>query len=208
MNYRLLYLFFAIALLASCTDDQQRKIEIARDQKKKESVFATVDKAWSFNTRPTNATSQSLSVSWNAWRVFLGELSQKPKSSIGAFRSKSRTLSLKAKDLKVNIPAQFNRPEIKSRIAVLQTKVNALNLFMNLNDIPAEKVTTLISDINTELAAVQLQMDEVVRRGMIPKEEGESDMIRMLDTARAIPNTPKPAGQPSGIQLPTGASPK
>jgi hypothetical protein len=31
-------------------------------------------------------------------------------------------------------------------------------------------------------------MDEIVRKNQIPLEEGESDMIRMLDTARAIPN--------------------
>jgi hypothetical protein len=41
------------------------------------------------------------------------------------------------------------------------------------------------------LASLGRQMDEIVRRSEIPKEEGESDMIRMLDTARAIPPTPK-----------------
>jgi hypothetical protein len=150
-----------------------------------------------FNTQPANAASQSLSVSWTAWRVLLNELSQKPKSTIGAFRSKAKTLSLKARDLNTNIPAQFDRPEIKSRIAVLLTKINALNLFINVADIPDQKVIATISDINTELSALQMQMGEIVRRSQIPKEEGEADMIRMLDTARAIPNTPKPVVAPN-----------
>lgn len=190
MNQRLLYLFLSSVFLFSCADDAQRQAEIVRDQKKKETVFAAIDKAWDFNARPANATSQSLSVSWNAWRVFLRELSQKPKSTIGAFRSKSHALSAKAKDLRDSIPREFDRPEIKSRIAVLQTKVNALNLYMSLGEIPDQKVIATISDINAELVAVQSQMDEVVRRNMIPKEEGESEMIRMLDTARAVPGAP------------------
>lgn len=199
MNYRLLYLFLAFAFFTSCNDDEQRKIEIARDQKKKEVIFANIDNAWNFNTRPINPTSQTLAGSWNSWRVFLGELSQKPKSSIGAFRSKARTLSQKAKNLNNDVPVQFNRPEIKSRIAVLQTKINDLNLFMGLSNIPDQKVVGIITEINLVLTAVQLQMDEITRRGMIPKEEGESDMIRMLDTSRAIPNTPKPdAIKPAG----------
>jgi hypothetical protein len=197
MKNRVIYLLLAICVLTSCDDDEKRLAEIARDTKKKETIFANIDKAWNFNTQPVNAASQSLSVSWTAWRVLLNELSQKPKSTIGAFRSKAKTLSLKAKDLNANIPSQFDRPEIKSRISVLVTKINALNLFINVAEIPDQKVIATIADINTELSALQMQMGEIVRRSQIPKEEGEADMIRMLDTARAIPNTPKPVVAPN-----------
>jgi hypothetical protein len=197
MKNRFIYLLLAICVLTSCDDDEKRLAEIARDTKKKETIFANIDKAWNFNTQPVNAASQSLSVSWTAWRVLLNELSQKPKSTIGAFRSKAKTLSLKAKDLNANIPSQFDRPEIKSRISVLVTKINALNLFINVAEIPDQKVIATIADINTELSALQMQMGEIVRRSQIPKEEGEADMIRMLDTARAIPNTPKPVVAPN-----------
>ena len=115
---------------------------------------------------------------------------------MGAFRSKAKTLSLKAKDLNKTIPAQFARPEIKSRVSVLQTKVNALNLFINLGDVPDQKVIGLIADINTEISALQSQMAEIVRRSQIPKEAGEADMLRMLDTTRAIPSNPNPQPKP------------
>jgi len=191
MIYRLLFLLFAFALI-SCSDDDKRQVENARDLKKKESVFNTIDKAWHFNTGTTNATSAALFKSWNEWRVLLSELEQKPKSTIGAFRTKSKTLSMKAKELNRTIPSQFARPEIKSRVAVLQTKINALNLYINLDNIPDQKVVSLISDINAEVNALQSQMGELVRRSQIRKEEGEADMLRMLDTARAIPNNPSP----------------
>lgn len=191
----LLLLLLTLVLL-SCSDDEKRQAEIARDLKKQEAVFKTVSQAWNFNTGPVNETSSTLFKSWNEWRVLMNEMAQKPKSTIGAFRTKAKTMSTKAGELTNTVPAQFNRPEIKSRVSVLQTKINALNLYINLGDIPDQKVVALIGDINTEIQALQSQMGEIVRRSQIPIEEGEADMLRMLDTARAIPNTPAPEAAP------------
>jgi hypothetical protein len=64
-----------------------------------------------------------------------------------------------------------------------------LNLYINLHQIPDQKVIRLIQDINQEINSLYYQMEEIVRKGNIPAEEGESDMIRMLDTTRAIPSS-------------------
>ncbi len=181
----------SVITLISCSDDsEKRAIENARDVKKKEVVFTNIDKAWKFNTQPLNGTTEALAVSWNEWRVFLNELSQKPQSTIGAFRKKAKTLSLKVLDLNNNIPIIYSKPEVKSRIAVLTSKINSLNLYINLADIPDQKVTALIGEINIELASLQRQIGEIVRKSQIPKEEGELDMIRLLDTTRAVPTKP------------------
>ena len=87
-----------------------------------------------------------------------------------------------------NIPYQFSKPQIKSRIAALITKVRLLDLFIHLDNIPDQKVIGLVSEINIEMVSLQNQMDKVVQKSKIPLEEGESDLIKMLDTARAIPN--------------------
>jgi hypothetical protein len=50
-------------------------------------------------------------------------------------------------------------------------------------------VILLIGEINAELVSLQRQMDKITEKSKIPVEEGESDMLRMLDTTRAIPNT-------------------
>lgn len=131
---------------------------------------------------------------WSELRLFVTELNQKPKSSIGAFQKKAKVLSTKAAELNKNIPFAFNKPEVKARIAVIMTKMNSINLFINLQEIPDQKVVALIADSNVEIASLYSQMNEIVRKSEIPKEEGESDMIRMLDTARAIPT--KPATNP------------
>jgi hypothetical protein len=63
-----------------------------------------------------------------------------------------------------------------------------LDLFIHLNDIPDQKVLVLVGEINEELISLQNQMDKIVQKSKIPLEEGESDLLKMLDTARAIPN--------------------
>jgi hypothetical protein len=71
-----------------------------------------------------------------------------------------------------------------------------MDLFIHLDKIPDEKVTFLIGEINKELVSLERQMDNIVVKSKIPKEQGEEDFLRMLDTTRAIPNTavtPMPA---------------
>jgi hypothetical protein len=81
----------------------------------------------------------------------------------------------------------FNdKPQIRSRIGTLITKVQMLDLYIHLDNIP-EKVTQLVAEINLECP--QRQMDKIVEKSKIPIEEGESDLLRMMDTSRAIPNT-------------------
>ena len=55
---------------------------------------------------------------------------------------------------------------------------------MHLDVIPDEKVTALINDITKETISLQNQMDEIIRITEIPKEIGEEEMLRALDTVR------------------------
>ena len=183
------YILFSVLILVSCNDNaERREIENLKDAEKKEVIFKTINKGWNFSNPSVPPTVQATVNNWSEWRSFLNELNLKPKSSIGAFQKKAKTLSKKVMELNTNIPYTFNKPEIKSRISVLTTKINSINLFINLDDIPAQKVVTLVSEVNEELVSLTQQMEEIIRKSAIPKEEGESDMIRMLDTTRAIPN--------------------
>ena len=189
MKLQYFCLFLVIFLTLSCQDNkEQRLVENAKNAKKQEIIFDNINKGWNFNAKPINTASQGLVGMWNEWRIFLSELNQKPKSTIGAFQKKAKELSKKAADLNNNIPIAYNKPEVKSRISVLISKINSLNLFINLDEIPDQKVVALVAEINIQLVSLQSQLDEIVRKNTIPKEEGESDLIQMLDTSRAIPN--------------------
>ena len=188
-------LFFIVFIISCKNNDEIRIAENLKASKKKEVVFANINKGWVFNTQPSNETSQALTTNWTEWRIFLDELSKKPNSTIGAFQQKAKNLSKKALDLKTKIPTRFNGPAIKTRITVLITKVNSLDLYINLTQIPDAKVLMLIGEINTQIQSLQTQMDEITRRSLIKTEEGESDLIKMMDTTRAIKENPMNTGQ-------------
>lgn len=197
MKAKIFLLLFTFVLFLSCQDESKlRIIEQKKEAQKKEIVFAKISKGWNFNTQPINATSQKLLTNWGEWRVFLKELSQKPKSSIGAFQQKAKTLSKKVVDLNNHIPFAYSKPEIKSRISVIVTKVNAIDLFIHLNQIPDNKIVQLVQEVNADIIAIQMQLEEIDRKNSIKTEDGESDMIRMLDTVRAIPNVQDPKSKP------------
>lgn len=189
MKYSLVFICTLFFLLTSCKEDnQQRNQENKIAAQKKEVIFKNISKSWEFYATPINTTSEQSATSWTEFRQFLEELGQKPSKTIGAFQNKAAELSKKVLLLN-NIPFQFQKPQIKSRIGTLITKVRLLDLFIHLDAIPDKKVVILISEINAELVSLQRQMDKITEKSKIPVEEGESDMLRMLDTTRAIPNT-------------------
>lgn len=187
MKHRIFLLFLFTLGLVSCRKDEAiQKLEQEKEAKKLEVIFENINRNWNFNTQPINATSQQLTQNWSEWRNFLKELSQKPKSSIGAFQQKAKTLSKKAQELNNNIPVTYNKPEIKSRIASVATKINSINLYIHLKTIPDEKIIQLVPEINEELRSLQNQLAEINQKNNIKMEDGEADMIKMLDTSRAI----------------------
>jgi len=193
MKIKIVFLSLISFLALSCQEDAaQRKIEQEREAKKSDAIFNNINRGWIFDIVPLESTTQSKINNWNEWRTFLNEINQKPKSSISAFQKKAKVLSSKVVELNNNIPIEFNKPQIKSRIAVVTTKVKSLDLYINLSAIQDKKVVKLVSEINREIEYLQLQLEEIVIRSQIPKEEGEPDLIRMKDTTRAIPNLPIP----------------
>lgn len=193
MKLKFIYLLSLFFILNSCKNENEiRMVETKRDAEKKEVIFSKIDKGWNFNAIPLNETSKAYTTTWTAWRDFMTELSYRPQKTIGAFQKRATTLSWKVTALNASIPTDFDKPQIKSRISALITKVRMLDLYIHLDDIPSEKVLALIPEINMELMSLQNQMDKIVKKSKIPLEEGESELLRMLDTTRAIPNTLQP----------------
>ena len=177
-------------LLFSCqNDNEERIIEQKKEAKKREVIFNNINNAWGFSVPTMEPGAQALANSWVEWRDFVNEINLKPKSTIGAFQKKASTLSKKVDSLNKNIPYEYNLPAIKSRISVLTTKIKTLDLYMQLNQIPDQKVIAILKETNIEITSLQMQMQEIIRKSLIPIEEYESDIIRMKDTSRAIPNT-------------------
>lgn len=191
-------LLLLLVCFTSCQEDpKQRALEQQREDEKREVIFNNINKGWNFNAQPINNTSRLLTGNWTEWRVFLNELGQKPKSSLGAFQQKAKTLSKRANELNNNIPIQYDIPEVKSRIEVIATKLNLIDLYIHLNQIPDKKIVQLAQEVNVELVSFQQQLDEIVIKKQIKMEDGESDMLKMLDTTRAIPTVSPQNSKPN-----------
>lgn len=177
-------LFLATVFFISCADDSNRNANSAKEQQKNAEVFLAISKKWSFifpNTRPEIQTTLD---NWNDWIQFKKELEQKPKATLLAFQMKIENVAQKSDSLSLKVPEKFNNPQVRSRLVTLNTKINSLDTFLHLQIIPQKKVFTLIDEINSEIKGVYIQMDEIIIKQAIPKEIGEDDMIRALDTSR------------------------
>ena len=97
MKFKLSTLFILVLVLFSCKNEKQKPLSAnVKDIKKKEIIFSNIEKAWIFNANPINSTSQYNTLSWSEWRLFMTELGQKPKKTIGAFQKKASELSKKS----------------------------------------------------------------------------------------------------------------
>jgi hypothetical protein len=191
MKFKLYSLLLLVTFLFSCQqDDAKRKAEQLKDIKKKEVVFYAINEAWFFDIPEMTEKARVITNNWAELRLFVTELDQKPTSSINAFQKKAKILSKKVAELNNNIPAEFNTTPVRSRIAILNTKINSLNLYINLRDIPVKKVEKILAEINVELYWFYEQMEEIIIKSEIPAEDGEPDFMLMKDSKRAIPNAP------------------
>ena len=176
-------LVLALGLMA-CENDSQQQLEAQKIAKKNEAVFKNISKMWQFNFPNARPEVKSILNGWNEWRQFEIELSQKPKSTLSAFKMKIKNVSSKADTLVISIPLEYNKPQILSRITTLNTKLKSLETFMNLEVIPQQKVAKLIPEINEEISGLYNQWNEIVIKKAIPKEIGEELMLQALDTTR------------------------
>ncbi len=170
--------------VSSCENDAQQQLEAKRITQENEAVFKNISKMWQFHFPNAKPEVKATLNGWNAWRQFEIELSQKPKSTLSAFKMKTKNVSLKADTLTITIPTEYNKPQILSRITTLNTKIKSLETYINLRIIPEQKIAKLIPEINEEIKGLYNQWDEIVIKKAIPKEIGEALMLQALDTTR------------------------
>lgn len=187
-GYIAILFIFSLGLI-SCENDAQQKIEAQKIAQKNEAVFKNISKMWQFNFPTPRPEIKATLNSWNEWRQFEIELSQKPKSTLSAFKLKTKNVSSKADTLAITAPYEYQKPQILSRLTTLNTKIKSLETFMNLEVIPQEKIAKLIPEINEEISGLYKQWEEIIIKKAIPKEFGEEYMLQALDTTRNA--TPK-----------------
>ncbi len=184
-----------LVIFVSCKNEKEEQVTgNIKKQNREEQVFQSVSSHWNFKT--FSLSSASAMKGWEEYRIFERELQFKPQKTISAFKQKTTNLAKKVAELNNSIPAKFNKPSVKGRISVLVTQIRFLDMYMHLSNIPEKKVLNTISEINSALTSLQSEFQETVRREQIPTEQGESDLLKMRDTSRAIPTTRTPKFSP------------
>lgn len=181
--YKSVFIFFISLVILSCNDETTKE-DNEKIIAKNTQTFNLVNSIWNLKIPAVSPTVQSEVAKWNEWQQFVIEFNQKPKSNLTAFQLKTKNLSTKVDSLQMNIPVEFDKPQVKSRLAALTTKIKLLDTFIHLTDVPQNKIKELIPDINEEVTALVGQWEEIIIKKQIPKEIGEDYMIRALDTVR------------------------
>jgi hypothetical protein len=191
-KYFILAVVLVAGIFSSCKDDDSKRIaEQERYQEKRNQVLTNISRAWKFREMQLSPRSQELVQDWAQWRLFFSELSNIPTGTIEAFQKKSKDLTRKADDLFQSLPTELQVVELKSRFLVLLNYFRMIELFVNLDEIPEQKIMLLIQETNQQLSSIELQMEEMHRKKDIKMEAGEEDMLRLLDTSRAVREIPK-----------------
>jgi len=182
------YIYLAMISLVLFSSCEKKGISAEEQQKildkKRDSIFKTIDDQWIIQIPKIKQNVQTNLVNWTEWNAFEKEYRIKPVTSISAFHKKAQRLSKLATDLQNNIPEVYNKPDVKSRLFLLSTNLNSLEMLLELDLIPAKEVKDLFVQINKNYQSLANQFDEILIRKAIPMEVGEQDMIQSLDTIK------------------------
>lgn len=152
--------------------------------KRQDSIFNNINKQWNFNA-PQMPDEVRISLrDWKEWQDFEHEITSKPLKTLTAFRTESTKLVELSGKLLNNIPENYRKPEVESRINLMITQINTLDMFMELDVIPEKETALLIPNINKSFQSIADQFSEIHIRRKIPKEHGEDQLIPKIDTVR------------------------
>ncbi|MCC9042263.1 hypothetical protein LNQ81_06095 [Myroides sp. M-43] len=191
-NSYILLLFLASIFMYSCKDNDQfskdQELKIAQHN---DSVYNYLTKNWSLRIPSVTPELDVILKEWKPWQELIQETKLKPVSTIGAFQKKANRISELLTSLTYQqYPEQLNLPDIKARVALLQTALNNLSMFLEVEPIDIKKLDHDIKYVNRAFRLLTAQMEENVRKAQLPKEEGETEMLEAVDTERrANPTT-------------------
>lgn len=186
-TYIILPLLFLVSILSfSCKDEEQyakeQELKIARHN---DSVYDFLTKNWNLRLPSLTPELDVILKEWKPWQELAQEVRLKPVSAIGEFQKRSARLSELLSSLSYQqYPQELDLPDIKARVALLQTSLNNLNMFLEVEPIDIKKLDYNIKYANRAFRLLTAQMEETIRKASVPKEEGEAELIEAISTER------------------------
>ena len=174
-----------LLILNSCKDNtkelQENQIRL---QEHNDSVFKVLNEKWNFRMPAVSKPVSEEIKDWKQWSELNDELKFKPVSSIVAFQKKTEKLNSILSALPGSIPTELDLPEIRARFTVLINTFNFVDMYLRVDPVPISEINSLLPQVNKQLTSITQKMDEIMIKKSIPKEIGEEEMLRALDTIR------------------------
>ncbi|MEC4052325.1 hypothetical protein VSP10_05920 [Myroides odoratimimus] len=192
--YILLPLLFFVSIVSfSCKDEEkfakEQELKIAQHN---DSVYDYLTKNWNLRIPAASAELDVILKEWKPWQEFAQEVKLKPVSTIGAFQKSANRITELLQSLTYQqYPQELDLPDIKARVALLQTSLNNLNMFLEVTPISIEKLDQNLKHTNTALRLLLAQMDENIVKAKLPQEAGEAEMLEAINEERRANPTPE-----------------
>lgn len=182
MRY-LLILFIFLSALTACKKETII-IDPTTIERHQDSLVRNIHEHWKFKVSVKNSAVNQKLGNWEEWRHFVNELTIAPELSISHLQHKAKNLVENVGKLRENIPELYDQNQTISRIALLETYVQNLDMHLEFEPINQTEITKLLENIQKSTNSLLYQFDEFEIKAKIPKEEGENQAIQSIDTLK------------------------
>lgn len=182
MRY-LLILFIFLSALTACKKETII-IDPTTIERHQDSLVRNIHEHWKFKISVKNSAVNQKLGNWEEWRHFVNELTIAPELSISHLQHKAKNLVENVGKLRENIPELYDQNQTISRIALLETHVQNLDMHLEFEPIDQTEITKLLENIQKSTNSLLYQFDEFEIKAKIPKEEGENQAIQSIDTLK------------------------
>ena len=182
MRYLLILSIFLSALTAC--KKETIIIDPTTIERHQDSLVRNIHELWKFKISVKNSAVNQKLGNWEEWRHFVNELTIAPELSISHLQHKAKNLVENVEKLRENIPELYDQNQTISRIALLETHVQNLDMHLEFEPIDQTEITKLLENIQKSTNSLLYQFDEFEIKAKIPKEEGENQAIQSIDTLK------------------------
>lgn len=149
-----------------------------------DSLIQLLDAEWKFKAPEYSDDVFYALNNWEEWRMMINNLEKKPAKSISAYQKKVSDLLNQIESLPETLPEGFQNQAILSRINLLKTHAQTLDMLLELNPIPYKETLPYFNLIQKDIRSIANQFQEVITKKNIPIESGEEQVRISVDTVR------------------------
>src|SRR5690606_10389299 len=162
-----LFYLMILSALGSCQKDvileDNTESGITHD-----SLIQLLDAEWKFKAPEYSDDVFYALNNWEEWRMMINNLEKKPAKSISAYQKKVSDLLNQIESLPETLPEGFQNQAILSRINLLKTHAQTLDMLLELNPIPYKETLPYFNLIQKDIRSIANQFQEVITKKKYP----------------------------------------